>query len=426
MSPTQRMLRSLVERSVSGDADSVKTTFSSWDNCMAKAYCKWPVIAGIIIGSIIILSIAGCLISCLCCGYQCCKGCCGCCYRCCDCGGSKHNRKRDNYADQSPFYQQPPPPQPMNYGYQHPVASPAPPAYRGPRTATFDQPKAVASVNEDKLPNMPTWADAQTRRVEDHSPVHEAVEMDDLEARDHHDNPYHESPYHDNISPAAGFMSRGGYTEVPGTAASPHPSPGMYDNHHDAYLRDGYSTNSGGLRVTNASYHDLGDSEYPNHQPHSPISSPSSAPYGPAAVTAAAFPRTPSPATHAARPPARISPASYRGFENQPPPKGAPNFSGLRAYDQSPTSPRSPTSPSGFSPYEQHMSRSPPPQTVSHPTAPSYGQYRAFSPSIPSSTPPPPFSETAPDHHAQAQGGDRPPSLLMAGRRPAPGSYKAV
>lgn len=35
-----RMIRSLLERSVADEASSVKSTFSSWDNCMAKTYCK--------------------------------------------------------------------------------------------------------------------------------------------------------------------------------------------------------------------------------------------------------------------------------------------------------------------------------------------------------------------------------------------------
>jgi hypothetical protein len=34
------VLRGLLGRDVSQEVDSVKTTFSSWDNCMAKAYCK--------------------------------------------------------------------------------------------------------------------------------------------------------------------------------------------------------------------------------------------------------------------------------------------------------------------------------------------------------------------------------------------------
>ncbi|KAJ3477264.1 hypothetical protein NLG97_g8884 [Lecanicillium saksenae] len=40
-----------------GKVTDVKTAFSSWDNCMKAAYCKWPVIAIIVIGSLIILSV---------------------------------------------------------------------------------------------------------------------------------------------------------------------------------------------------------------------------------------------------------------------------------------------------------------------------------------------------------------------------------
>lgn len=310
----------------------------------------------------------------------------------------------------------------MNYGHQQPAVSPAPPAYRGPRTATFDQPKTTVATNEDALPSMPTWADAQTRRVEDHTPVHETVEMDDLEAHDHANNPYYN---HHSTSPAPGLMTRGGYSEVPAKSTSPHPSPQpMY---HDDYLHDeGYSPGSGGLRVTNASTQDFGESDYLNHQhqPYSPISS-SSPGYGAPPV------RYPSPGAAAAavtipsRVSPRPSPAPYRGFENQPPAKvQTPNFSGPRAYDNIP-SPRSPVSPPmPYSPYEAHQQQQQPPYQTRSPPPAQHGQYRAFSPTISSSTPPPPFSET--DHHAAAQDADRPPSLLMAGRRPAPNSYKAV
>ncbi|KUJ18458.1 uncharacterized protein LY89DRAFT_582374 [Mollisia scopiformis] len=35
------ILNSLVgKRTITGEVDSVKNTFSSWDNCMAKGYCK--------------------------------------------------------------------------------------------------------------------------------------------------------------------------------------------------------------------------------------------------------------------------------------------------------------------------------------------------------------------------------------------------
>ncbi|EED22073.1 conserved hypothetical protein [Talaromyces stipitatus ATCC 10500] len=468
-----RMIMSLLERSVADEANSVKSTFSSWDSCMAKTYCKWPVIAGIIVGSIIILGIVGCLVSCLCCGYQCCKGCCGCCYSCCDCGGSRHNRGGSKYAGppQQPYYQQPPPPDPMNFGYRQPIAAASslsagpPPAYRGPTTASFDQPSKAAHVhvNEDELPPMPTWADAQTRHVEDHSAQHEAVEMDNLEGiRDHAKSPLQ----HDQrVSPApvAGGlsrgMSRGGYNEVRGTYASPHPSPQpLYDDgyspnghggsyggghnggavgglsEHDAYLNHGGQGHYGG---------NAAETHYFNQKPHSP--GPQSPGYGPPA--AAGYPPRASP---------QESPAAYRGFENQHAPRvQVPNFSGPRAYNQTP-SPRSPPamgggfppypearSPppatSGYSPYDlhnqhnqQHQSdfyhpptQSPPPQQGHR--APQ-GQYTAFSPRIAS---PPLQQQHATSFledpgHQSPDGEDRPPSLLMAGRRPAPNTFRAV
>lgn len=361
------------------------------------------------------------MISCLCCGYQCCKGCCGCCYSCCDCGSSRNHKKRDSFGNHtSPYYQQPPPPQPMNYGHQQ---SPAPPAYRGPRTAAFDQPKAA---NEDALPSMPTWADAPTRRVEDHSPLPETVEMDDLEAHDHANNPYynHHGP---------GLMTRGGYSEVPAKSTSPLPSPQpMY---HDDYLHnEGYAAGgAGGLRVMNGDYGES-DSLQQQHHPYSPIS-PASPTYGTPPA------RHPSPAAAAAAIPSRLSPRPtaepYRGFDNQPPAKvQVPNFSGPRAYNQL-SSPRSPTSPPmpSYSSYEAHQpqhqqqyppyqARTPPPP-VGSPVQHS-SPYRAFSPSISASTPPPPFSEVDHQATAAAQGGERPPSLLMAGRRPLPNSSRAV
>ncbi|KAE8554895.1 hypothetical protein EYB25_003442 [Talaromyces marneffei] len=477
---SDRMIRSLLERSVAGEASSVKSTFSSWDNCMAKTYCKWPVIAGIIVGSIIVLGIVGCLVSCLCCGYQCCKGCCGCCYSCCGCGGSRHDRG-PQYADppqRQPYYQQPPPPEPMNFGYRQPIAAASslsagpPPAYRGPTTASFEQPSKAAHVhvNEDELPPMPTWAEAQTRRVEDHHVEHEEVEMDNLQGiRDHAKSPPHQNQRASPAPVAGGLsrgMSRGGYDQVPGTYPSPHPSPqpmydegyspnghapnghgGGYGGHpgdavggslggHDAYLNHSDQGHYGGSQA---------DTHYFNQSPHSPgpqspgYDQPAVAGYGP-----------------------RASPAPYRGFENQPPPRvQVPNFSGPRGYNQT-SSPRSPPPMAGgFSPYDQqqHQSpgypqtRSPPPASNGyspydhqqsdyyHPTTQSpppqqhghqapQGQYRAFSPRIAS---PPPLNQhheanlflENPDHQSPS-GEDRPPSLLMAGRRPAPNTYRAV
>jgi hypothetical protein len=332
------------------------------------------VIAGIIVGSIIILSIVGCLISCLCCGYQCCKGCCGCCYECCSCCGGSNHRGRSKYADApAPYYQQPPPPQSMHYGDQPPTAPLAPPAYRGPQTAQFNHSKP--KPDDDSLPAMPTWADASTRRIEDHSPVHEEVEMDDLEARD--------QPNGGMVAPA-GRMSRGGYAELAGAATSPQPSPRpMYNEGHAPH--DGYQNNSGyrgngGYRGAETGYFNKPRSPGPPSPGYPPRASP------------------------------RASPAPYRGLENQPPPR-VPNFNSPRAYDRL-NSPTPPTA-AAYSPYES-AAPTPPAPVQAHSQ-----QYRAFSPSIPS-TPPPPFSET------EQPGNDRPPTLLMAGRRPVPNTWRNV
>jgi hypothetical protein len=121
---------------------------------------KWPVIVGIILGSILALSILWCVVKCICGGIADC--CCG----CCDCCSSRRNKNR---------YQQPaPPPQyPMHnqyYGPQQPMYSSAPmyapsPMYappsmsggagnRGVPMSPHDAPKG--GFNEDALPAFPT------------------------------------------------------------------------------------------------------------------------------------------------------------------------------------------------------------------------------------------------------------------------------
>lgn len=137
----------------------------------------------------ILLCILACIFNCLCCGYQCCKCCCSCC-----CPSGRRRNKTPKHFDDQPYHQpynQPPPPVP-NPVYQ---ASPAPPAYRGgqqrapsfrgaQQTAHFDAPKSPAvHVNEDALPEMPTWAGAVDKHVED--PNHrDEVEMEPLNPPD--------------------------------------------------------------------------------------------------------------------------------------------------------------------------------------------------------------------------------------------------
>jgi len=192
--------------------DSVSTTFSSWDNCMQKTYCKWPVISAIIVGSLIVLSLLGCLVSCVCCGVRCCRGCCC----CCPSGGSRNPRPK--HADYSTAYGQMPPPPPANmtYGAQPP---PAAPTYRPPQSAQFNVSRIQTSkADDDALPPMPTWAEATTKRVADTSSAPEVVEMNPL------------GPQSPNMAMMTGgqLSGRVGYGEI----SPPHSPP---PRTHDGY-----------------------------------------------------------------------------------------------------------------------------------------------------------------------------------------------
>lgn len=196
---------------IEGDIQSAPQTFSSWDQCMTKVYCKWPAIIGIVIGSLIVLSIVWCFARCICCGVSCCCECfrcCGCLESCTRSRGSKDSRSRDQYA---PVQNQ----QPMPYqGYQ------APPMMYGaapPQFATFE---ASKKVNEDSLPAMPSWDTAQTRRVED---PNQDMEMKDLE---------HQATGGQRLS-----RNRNEYAPVPNSTAAPIHSP--YSDQQDAYMRGG-------------------------------------------------------------------------------------------------------------------------------------------------------------------------------------------
>ncbi|KAJ5653719.1 hypothetical protein N7490_000722 [Penicillium lividum] len=162
------------------DLASVESTFTSWDKCMAKSYCKWPVIVAIIVVAVILIAVVGCIVNCICCGYRCCTACCGCC-----CPSGRRRNKQPKYYDEPPLV--PPGPNPaynQTPAYNQPIAV-TPPVYRGAvQTATFDSFKSpTAHVNEDALPEMPTWAAAVDKHVEDTSP-HEDVEMEPLNPPD--------------------------------------------------------------------------------------------------------------------------------------------------------------------------------------------------------------------------------------------------
>ena len=124
----------------------------SYSNEFSLTLDRWPAIVGIVIG-IIVFALAA---------Y--------CCFRCCCRGGRRLRRNRAGTAslfNPAPYM-----------GYQ-PANNPnnAPPPYgEPPRFAQFDVGGRGKPVNEDSLPAMPSWENAQKKRVED-----DDVEMSHLE-----------------------------------------------------------------------------------------------------------------------------------------------------------------------------------------------------------------------------------------------------
>jgi hypothetical protein len=85
--------------------------------------------------------------------------------------------------------------------------------YRGPQTATFDAPSkqnGTGTYNEDALPAMPSWDQAQSKRVQD-----EDVEMEKLD----HNSAQHEGLLNGND---AGAVGGGRYYNNPNQATQEH------------------------------------------------------------------------------------------------------------------------------------------------------------------------------------------------------------
>ncbi|CAN9252398.1 unnamed protein product [Alternaria alternata] len=199
--------------------DEARITLSSWDNCMAKAYCN---------GS----------------------------------GGRGHKRVKSDPAAQYPTpYGAPPQPNPYAqnpYAQAHAAAPPAPPIdtrpinqqYRSnamptftphaaaqperPQFATFDSTRAV--VNEDALPAMPTWKDGRDVHVQvEEQPVPQKqgdMELDRLDR---------------NGSVTSGSMGGGMVAAAAVPAKRPSPGPGRspvspMDNY--GYPQGGYQNES--------------------------------------------------------------------------------------------------------------------------------------------------------------------------------------
>lgn len=121
-------------------------------NC-ADDFLRWPAIIGIIVASVVVISILICCVRCLCCGIS-----------CFDCFRGR-GRKRSKYAD-APSGFMPAPYQ----GYQ---PANGPHSYAPPQYAQFEVGRSRnatgGKVNEDSLPSMPSWDTATNRQVMEES-----------------------------------------------------------------------------------------------------------------------------------------------------------------------------------------------------------------------------------------------------------------
>lgn len=188
---------------------------------------RWPVIAAIVVGSIIVLSVLWCVASCLCCGASLCASCVRCmtCFGCCGAcgnrgggGGGRRSRHKDDYTQMPPTpytgYQ----PQPSPMTYQPPAAT--------PQFAQFDA--STKKINEDSLPAMPSWDSARERRIEDHSEPPTTYRGQDVEMG--------------RLGPAPQYpRTRGGYNQVPPGPVSPLSPPtdyGHFENQAPIYNHD--------------------------------------------------------------------------------------------------------------------------------------------------------------------------------------------
>ena len=231
---------------------------STWNKCMSKTACKWPVIIGIILVTGIILSLLICLIRCMCCGLDCCCGCLSCC--------RSRRPKRSKYADNFP-------PAPY-HGYQ-PTPNPAyNPGGAAPSAqfASFDVSKQHGGkVNEDSLPAMPSWDNAKERKVyeEEVGQGHgdHGVELGRLDPQK-----AQKEPMLGNNGGFHGGHAESGYRDTePGHAKA---NLGQYENppyHHDQHPQD---------RLSPPSHYQQNPMDYNNTPDPGPVSHSPTSPYG--------------------------------------------------------------------------------------------------------------------------------------------------
>lgn len=341
-----------------------KETLSSWDNCMAKDYCKWPVIVAIIVGGIVAFSVVFCIARCLCCGAECALCCCKCCTCCC---GRDSGHKRIESANQGypppPYPQQPyapaqqpyaearsfappPPPPQISTQYQshpppaiarqpsnphfNPQTNPAfvrPASPEQPQYATFDA--HSKPVNEDALPEMPSWNSARSVRVavEDDAVVPEKRGDVELARLNHNgsNSPVNDAyAYHDQGAYAQSQTQSQTHTyNAPPTGYAPRgPSPAQsysqYSSASDPYDQQPYTQPYANLAAQNPY-------DNPPQLPYHSSSSPAPPSYHTTANPYPSYPASSSPGYYpptTANPPfdpvPRADSATPRAYPGQP------------------------------------------------------------------------------------------------------------
>ncbi|EWC46699.1 hypothetical protein DRE_03944 [Drechslerella stenobrocha 248] len=165
-------------RSVQDDIASLPEVLKSWDSCMAKSWCKYPIIAACVVGGLVLICTAWC------------------CYRCCC------RRRRKAKRSKSTFFNDPVPAYMTSGTTFAPDSNSAPNNLSGgaggysssnivgpskigggapaaPQYAYFETGTTGAKDN-DELPVMPSWNGAKNEKVEDTTKV-EAIELNEVD-----------------------------------------------------------------------------------------------------------------------------------------------------------------------------------------------------------------------------------------------------
>lgn len=207
-------------------------------------------IALIIIGSLIIISVIWCIARCLCCGLSCCCECCHClkcCGECCGCCSPPNGRRRKHLDE--PYNNIP-----DNQGYKRedPMAASALPFDRPRPTTAKAEPPQYASFDvskhgdgsEDELPAMPSWGDAESKKIHLEE---ESVELQQLKPPEANaplmtgmspaGTPGTRTPVQGSMSPygppGSDAASSGYFGGAPAAAAGARPGAGPYNNNNN-------------------------------------------------------------------------------------------------------------------------------------------------------------------------------------------------